>query len=124
MDNAAAPSRLLAWFEQQAQIARVCVAKEGPGPFVQHVRVDTIRTEQRDPTLPHCPLGLKLIQIAFHRRELLLEILLRTQTMVPGKGVRGEITNEQRGKSVETKHSKKRAPAAVGDHAGKMSQAS
>jgi len=94
VDNAAARSRLLAGSQQEGQIARVGIADQGAGTFIQHVRIDAVSAQKRNPTLPMRSFGLEPGKLAFHGGKLLLEVLLSPQPVVAGEGIGGEIADE------------------------------
>ena len=74
MESAEAQSRLLAGSQQEGQIARVGIADQGAGTFIQHVGIDAVGAQKCYPTLPMCSFGLEPSKLAFHGGKLLLEV--------------------------------------------------
>ncbi len=60
--------------------------------------------------------ALSLRQFLLHRRQLLIEVLLRAQAVIAGKGIDGEIADEQRGEDIKTERGQDGAATPVGDH--------
>ena len=61
-------------------------------------------------------LGLEPGEFVVHGGELLVEVGLRAQAMVAGKGVDGEVADEQRGEEVKRERGEDGVTAPVTDH--------
>ena len=105
---------MLSGAQQEGQVARVGIADQCAGTFVQHIGIDAVGTQKRDPTFPVCPFGLEPGKFTLHGGKLLLEVLLGAQPVIAGKGVRGEIAYEQGGKNIKTEDGQNGAAAAAG----------
>ena len=106
---------MLAGSQQEGQVARVGIADQGAGTFIQHVGIDAVSAQKCNPTLPMRSFGPEPGKLAFHGGKLLLEVLLSPQPMVAGEGIGGEIADEQRGKNIETEDGQNGAAAAMRD---------
>src|SRR5690348_7804757 len=64
------------------EVMRVGKIEERARPLVEHIRIDAAGFEQRNPSLPACPLVLEFRKLHVQFGDLLVEILLGEQPVV------------------------------------------
>src|SRR5262249_28172511 len=109
-----APSGLL--LEAQGELARIGVVEQHPGALVEHVGIDAFGLEQRDAAFPIGAFGLERVKLGAEFRDLLVEILLRTQSAVAGVSIDAEIADHQRGDGVKRERVEDGAEPLPGYH--------
>ncbi len=77
----------------------------GPRPLVQKIRVQAARAQQGNAPFPLLPLDLGAAEFGGQLGDLLLKLLLGTQTVIAGKSVGGEIADEKSRDGVEPERS-------------------
>ena len=100
-------------FHEQHDIVGVRIIKEYPRPLIQHVRIDPIRPQERNPTGPDVPFGLQAANFRGQFRELVVDILLGGQPPIARKGIDAEIPDQCGGHGVEAERSQDSSQAAA-----------
>jgi hypothetical protein len=87
--------------------------EHSPGAFIQHVGINALGFQQRNPMLPLGALGLELGQLSAEFGILLIEFLLGEQPVISGVGVGAEIADQPRAREAAVNRVNEALPGAL-----------
>src|SRR5262249_32795064 len=97
-------------------LVRVEVVENLSRTLVQHVRIDAVGLEKRDPSFPPRPLRLDPLDLACQVGDLLVEFLARVDAIFSRVGVDAEIAYEQRRHGIKAERRQKRTYPRTNNH--------
>jgi hypothetical protein len=99
------------------------IIEQSPGAFIEHVGIELVRFQQRDPPLPLSALELEAIEFARKRHHLLVNVLLGLEAAVAAVGIDAEIADQKPRHDVKAERGKDRAETLAGYHPANMRNA-
>ncbi len=102
------------------EIARMHIVQLKPRPLIQHIRIDAIGAQQRDPLLGIGAFPLQARKLIGERNDFLVEFDSRRQTILAGIGVDAEIRDHRRRHRIEGEPSHDCFEAGAGNHGRTM----
>ena len=93
------------------------VVELGARAFLEQVRIDGVRPQERDTMLPGGMLALDLRQFAGEVGGLLHQVLFGPQSVLARMGMHPEVPDDHRGSYIEADGAHGGAETATADHA-------
>jgi hypothetical protein len=115
----AAEERILVWLDDLHEVARMRVVELVARALVEHVGIESTRSQERHALLGLGAFLLQLHQFGGQRDDLLVELLTCVEAVFTGLGIDPEIADHHRRQCIEHEPGEDRFEAGMLDHSRK-----